>query len=161
LLTEPGGLLDTLSRDAQISVRFDATVVGGTKRRGLVVAVGTALEQADAAIDALKKLFAELGNGSKPATINYPELDAWYQEREYGRRSDPRQRLVELWSRTGVVPETSADSFRAYLRRAFTEGELMVVRATPKPEKAQVRPASSPVPSSPKSRGKAKSASRP
>jgi hypothetical protein len=161
LLTAPTGLFEKLGRDTPLTAQFDATIVGGTKRRGLLVAVGTPADKADTVVEALKKLFVDLGNGSAPATLDYAELEAWYREREDGQRSDPRQRLVELWTHASSAPVTSEVSFRTYLRRAFTEGEMMVVRTTPKPEKVQDRPQTGPTPSAPKSRGKAKSAKGP
>jgi hypothetical protein len=158
LLTQPNGLLEKLSYESGVPAQFDATVVGGPKRRGIVFVVGAPAAQTETALDALKKLFEAMANGSKPDELGYSKLESWFREREYARRSDPRQRLIELWTYAGRTPETSESSFRAYLRRAFTDGQAMVVRATSKPEKSQVEPKNGVDPTSSKSRRKGKSA---
>lgn len=144
LMAASGGWLEGISVDAPGAMRLEATVVGGPKRRGLIIAIGGPTEKAESVAAAVSHLFRELGSGNVPGPLDYKSLDGWYRARELHRRSDPRKRLVELWTgpSTGVATpsEPSEAGFRTYLRRAFTEGEVTIVRATAKPEKTQDPP---------------------
>jgi hypothetical protein len=161
LLVQSKGVIERISVDVPILTRPEVTLVGSTKRRGLIVTFGGPPEKGGIIVEALKKWFVDLGNGSIPSGFDYAGLEGWYRERETLRRTDPRQRLVELWKGTKLQAATSDAGFRAYLRRAFSEGTRSFVRATPRPEKAIATPRSLPKQPPPKTRSRSKTAKGP
>jgi hypothetical protein len=161
ILVQPKGVIERISIDDPTVTRPEVTLVGSTQRRGLIIAVGGPPEKGVVIVDALKRLFVDLGNGSAPSVLDYAGLDGWYRERETLRRTDPRQRLVELWKGTKSQAGTSEAGFRAYLRRTFSEGTLTFVRATPRPEKAATTPRASTKQPPLKTRSRSKTAKGP
>jgi hypothetical protein len=161
LFVQSKGVIDRISVDVPITTRPDVTLVGSTKRRGLIVTFGGSPEKGGIIVEALKRWFVDLGNGSIPSGFDYAGLEGWYRERETLRRTDPRQRLVELWKGTKLQAVTSDAGFRAYLRRAFSGGTLSIVRATPRPEKNIATPQSLPKQPPVKTRSRSKTAKGP
>jgi hypothetical protein len=135
LLDGSGGWLDRVSRAAHLAAEFDVAVVGGSGRRGLVLAVGVTESQLDAVLGAISTGFADLGRGVKPENWDLAPIEQWHRARELRRLSEPSERLVELWSARAPSPKVTEAGFLAYLRRAFASNKPFVVRATSKPEK--------------------------
>lgn len=140
-LTGENGRLATMAKSGETSVRFDAVGIGGALRRGLVVAGGIAGESREEDVQALLGLLRQLSAGTLPSAEEFKSLKGWQSVRRTRALADPRVRLTALWSKTAVVGEPTFSGFQDFLRRAFTTPEVMVVRATPKPDRPERPPA--------------------
>jgi len=138
LLTADSGVLSRWTSERKLFSRFDAVIVGGPRLRGLILAGGVPGVSPISELNAIKSLLAELATGSEPKEVSFDELQRWSRERQFRRLSNPRQRLIDLWLNDAPAPSPDEAGFRAYLRSAFAGADVMIVRATPKPEKPEL-----------------------
>jgi hypothetical protein len=129
MLNRPSGWLAQRMRDNKIVASVAARVVGGSQRRGLVVAIGATPSSIDAATASIRELFKELGTATLPQPSNIAEAIAETQQANRIRRMDPRVRLEDLWLSRGRIEGLDDVSFRNYLKRAFAGSNMLLVRS--------------------------------
>lgn len=129
LLAGPSGWLSEHLRAAGLVATCEARVVGGTRRRGLVIAIGTLPTVADAATAAIRELFQQLAEGQLPAGPSLGAAISRWALSETGKRFDPRTRLEDIWLSRPPSVRVSEQSMRDYLARAFSGLGMFVVRS--------------------------------
>lgn len=131
MLNGPTGWLSESLREKGIVGTAEARVVGGARRRGLVVALGTLPSVADAAIGAVRVLFEQLADGRLPERPLLASAIGEWAHAEVTLRFDPRARLEDLWLGRTSIPKLTERSTRDYLTRSFAANEPFIVRSEP------------------------------
>ncbi|MGE5783348.1 MAG: hypothetical protein ACM3ZE_02105, partial [Myxococcales bacterium] len=129
LLDRPNGWLSERLRALNLVGSAAARVVGGTKRRGLVIAVGVLPSAVDSAVDGIRALFDELGSGRTPQALAVDRVISEMARSERARRFDPRVRVEDLWLGRAWDAKVTPKSMEDYLVRAFASANMLVVRS--------------------------------
>jgi hypothetical protein len=131
LLDGSNGWLSARLRDAAVPSTVEARIVGGTRRRGVVIAIGTTDSGVETAVQVLRRSLQEMGGHAELSPTLIGEAIRAVEQANLNRRSDPRARLEDVW--VGREPRVAVDlkSFRNYLKRAFSNSNLMIVRSEP------------------------------
>jgi len=131
LLTRTGGWLDQALLRSSLATSAHATLVGGHKRRALVVRVGAVESELDDAIAQTRALFRRLASGNAVTEKETAEAHAWYRAAWKQARLSPRRRLVDLWLGNSGPQHADIRSFRQFLRRALGNAAVTTVRVGP------------------------------
>jgi len=129
LLAREGGWLDAALAGLTASARVE--LLGGTRLGAVVVTVEATPEDRDAAITAVRELFARVAR-TPPAGADVTRgLEVFATSAARGSL-DPRRRIVELWRDAGVRPPTAA-SLARFLSAAFSPDHLVLLRVSSPP----------------------------
>lgn len=129
LLNRPTGWLSERLRSLNVVGSVEARIVGGTKRRGLVIAVGALPSAVDSAVSGIRTLFEDLGTGRIPQDAAFERVISEMGRAERDHRFAPRVRLEDLWLGRVWDAKVSEKSMREYLRRTFSSSNVLVMRA--------------------------------
>jgi len=128
LLGRTTGWLAQRLRSSNAVASVEAKVLGGSIRRGLVIAVAGPPSAMNAASLSLHNLLQDLGSGILPESASIALAIGELQLEERRRRMDPKVRVVDLWLSRGQEVAIDEVSFREYLKRAFGSPNLIEVR---------------------------------
>lgn len=137
-LDGPGGLLEAALGASRFAARASAHVMGGARASALVIDVRAPSDSMSDAIDQVKAVLKDLAEHgvSGPAAVRALGLAA---ERFGQARTEPKQRLIELWTGHSAVPAAAAASIpfqalsREFLARVLRDDGLVIVDARPSP----------------------------
>lgn len=129
LLGRSSGWLAQRLRSGNVVASVDAKAIGGTQRRGLVVAIAAPASSIDAATDSVRELFQELGTGSLPLSPSVAAGIAAVQLADRQRRSIPQMRLEDLWLARGRGGRVTENGFRKFLEQVFASPSILEVRS--------------------------------
>ncbi|HEY5955185.1 MAG TPA: hypothetical protein VIV60_01480 [Polyangiaceae bacterium] len=136
VLAGQNGWLVTRLREMNVPGTVDARIVGGSRRRGIVLVVGTTAPSVDAAVRIVRSSIQNLGTGTLDDPVSIERSIRTFVQSNQTRRVDPRARLEDVWLGRDHERRIDARSFGEYLKRAFLPCHLYIVRSESAPARA-------------------------
>lgn len=124
-----GGMLAGVLRKA--AATGSARVVGGTRAAALVIDLRAPSEGLSFAVSEVRALLGRLATTVSDGDLNRASARVTAAEQE--ARSDPRRRLIDLWSdrRPPTNPKATLAAWRTFLATALRDGTAAVIEAKP------------------------------